>query len=713
MSDLIISPVKIDKILPHPHADRLEIIRIGGWQVVASKGQHTEGETVLYVPPDALVPKQWADAWGVTSYLSWKTEEAGRVKAAKLRQAVSYGFIAPNDTGAMVGTDLTAHYGITKYETPVKEGTQSGQLSRENSLFHKYTDIQNLRNHIRHLDYSQELVVTEKLHGCVPYNTNINMADGSKKRIIDIKIGDLILGKDENGNVVPAKVLNVFNNGKAKEWMSFEGKRYSAGRGNHYFSVKCTPNHKIWSQNQQKYIEAENLQIGDVVSLIRSDLSVTPIQEQILIGKMLGDGSLSQHKDTASITFTHKKKHEKYLHWVMRGLGNIAGNQQKDQLSGYGTKMCRGRTISSSIIKKLFSEWINSGEKQVPASIIQKVGPIALAFWYMDDGSLAHHKNQEDRASFAICGFNNQSTMYLQDMLLKYDIKAESYKSDNSKYNRLRLNAIEAEKFFLLIAPYVPKVMQYKLPERYRGHDGWIPEKESQFKPTIVNQTINKINRNISCESSRYDIETETHNYFANGVLIHNCNSRVGFARNADSNGFELCVGSHHRQYKVDCAGLWDLPYRKYKEALDGIFGEFLHDQEEFNTQINSVIFFGEIFGPKIQDLTYGKEQDWRLFDIAVDGEYVSHNEFELLTKLFPIPTVPKFEVKQYTYEELEILAEGESVLCPGQIKEGVVIKPVVESTWSMGDLDPDPKRMIFKLIGSQYLLRKNGTEFH
>lgn len=167
MSDLVIETVAIDKVKPHPNADRLEIVEIGGWQVVAGKGNHEAGDVVVYIPPDAMIPEDVASRWGVSDYLKWRGQvrTKGRVKVVKLRGEFSYGFIAPNETGDDIGVDLAAHYDIDKYEEPI--GHQAGPKSNEHPLFHRYTSINNLRNskYSKLLNYGEPLVVTEKIHG--------------------------------------------------------------------------------------------------------------------------------------------------------------------------------------------------------------------------------------------------------------------------------------------------------------------------------------------------------------------------------------------------------------------------------------------------------------------------------------------------------------------------------------------------------------------
>ena len=164
MSELIIQPTTIEAIKPHPNADRLEIAVVGGWEIVTGKDNYNVGDVVVHIQPESMVPKTWADAWGVTEYLSWKKEvDCGRVRCARLRGITSFGFLVPNESGAELGTDLADHYGISKYDPPQHLG--AGRVLNEHPLFHRYTNIENLRNHKGGLNYEDELIVTEKLHG--------------------------------------------------------------------------------------------------------------------------------------------------------------------------------------------------------------------------------------------------------------------------------------------------------------------------------------------------------------------------------------------------------------------------------------------------------------------------------------------------------------------------------------------------------------------
>lgn len=57
MSSFKVPVVKIEEIQVHPNADKLEIIPVGGFQIVSQKGQFKAGDLAIYIPPDSVVPE--------------------------------------------------------------------------------------------------------------------------------------------------------------------------------------------------------------------------------------------------------------------------------------------------------------------------------------------------------------------------------------------------------------------------------------------------------------------------------------------------------------------------------------------------------------------------------------------------------------------------------------------------------------------------------
>jgi RNA ligase (TIGR02306 family) len=169
MSSLIVEVCRIDRVMPHPNADLLELAHIKGWQCVVPKGKYAAGDLVTYVPIDAVLPPALSDRLGVTKYLS-----NGRVRCAKLRGEPSFGLIMDREDPSWAeGADVREHYGITKYVPPLRPS--AGDAEAAHPLFVSYTDVENLRNFPAVFAGGEDVVVTEKLHGT---NCRVGMVEG-------------------------------------------------------------------------------------------------------------------------------------------------------------------------------------------------------------------------------------------------------------------------------------------------------------------------------------------------------------------------------------------------------------------------------------------------------------------------------------------------------------------------------------------------------
>ncbi len=183
MSSVIVEVVEIEDVRPHSNADRLFLARIKGWQTVIKKlddgtPQFQPGDRVVYIPPDSTLPRPLAERLGVVNYLSERTNLDGDrelvVKRVRLRGEPSYGFvIAPDDPDWPAGEDVREHYRIGKFRPPVK--FTAGDSEASHPLFHRYTEVENLRNFPHVFSDGEEVVVTEKIHGT---NARIGYVEG-------------------------------------------------------------------------------------------------------------------------------------------------------------------------------------------------------------------------------------------------------------------------------------------------------------------------------------------------------------------------------------------------------------------------------------------------------------------------------------------------------------------------------------------------------
>ncbi|HEX4795485.1 MAG TPA: RNA ligase (ATP) [Humisphaera sp.] len=159
MSSLIVEVSRVQRVLPHSNAERLELAHVKGWQCVVPKGKYAAGDLITYVPPDSVLPAELSDRLGITKYLS-----RGRVRCAKLRGEPSFGVIVDlEDPSWHEGQDVREFYGITKYVPPIK--TSVGDAEPAHPLFVSYTDVENMRNFPEVIMPGEEVVATEKIHG--------------------------------------------------------------------------------------------------------------------------------------------------------------------------------------------------------------------------------------------------------------------------------------------------------------------------------------------------------------------------------------------------------------------------------------------------------------------------------------------------------------------------------------------------------------------
>lgn len=185
MSTLIVEVVEIDAVEIHPNADRLDIVKVKGWQCVAGRGQYQAGDKAVYIPIDSILPMEVESAlFGPDSKVKLSKS---RVKTIRLRGAISQGMVATLDVLGLkdlkIGTDVTNKLGITKYEPPKRSDRGVGNMLQTkkkgvNPHFKKYTGIENIKNYPRLFSGEDMVVVTEKVHGTnfrcgwVPWNAN-------------------------------------------------------------------------------------------------------------------------------------------------------------------------------------------------------------------------------------------------------------------------------------------------------------------------------------------------------------------------------------------------------------------------------------------------------------------------------------------------------------------------------------------------------------
>ena len=147
------------KVLPHPNADRLDLIQIGDYLSANRKGAIKDGDTVAYIPEKSIVPESLLEEIGLKGKLAGSNKD--RVRAARIRDVVSQGLVYKIDEA--VGTDVKEKLGIIEY-VPQIPAHMKGEVFNAGGMTLKY-DIENIKRYPDTLQENEPVVVTEKLHG--------------------------------------------------------------------------------------------------------------------------------------------------------------------------------------------------------------------------------------------------------------------------------------------------------------------------------------------------------------------------------------------------------------------------------------------------------------------------------------------------------------------------------------------------------------------
>lgn len=167
----------ISDIRPIEGADMIELVTVGGWNVVVAKDVgHKVGDHVVYCEIDSFLPiREEFEFLRKSSYKKMGDQEGFRLKTIKLRGQVSQGLILPmsifGDFGwtAYEGLDVTEKLGIVKYEPPIP-AELAGKVKGNFPSFIPKTDeerIQNLTKEYEEwkIQSKHQFYVTEKLDG--------------------------------------------------------------------------------------------------------------------------------------------------------------------------------------------------------------------------------------------------------------------------------------------------------------------------------------------------------------------------------------------------------------------------------------------------------------------------------------------------------------------------------------------------------------------
>jgi recombination protein RecA len=365
------------------------------------------------------------------------------------------------------------------------------------------------------------------MFGCMAYDTRITLADGSQEKIgkiVNQKLPVEVMTYDfDKGEIVAKPITNWFDNGIAEHFLQFTVER---GSGNGRAQFAATENHMISTPGGWR--PAGELVVGDrVLQSVTQRLSDT--QWQVLLGGLMGDGALSPTRsgNGARFRWGHGAKQAEYADWKASMFANVNVSRSTN---AKGAVFHDLQPLPE--LAELRESVYLGGKKVLSDDYLKRLTPLSLAVWYMDDGGFtlrskglqARTEGGSGRSEICVQAFSFDSRERLRNYLADtWGIEAKLTVRGARQMAVLQFPTAETAKLHALIAPFVHPSMQYKLLPAYQGRFQVEPvfaEPQQVLMPMPI--TSIKLKRD-SRSMHRFDIEVGgTHNYFVDGVMVHN-----------------------------------------------------------------------------------------------------------------------------------------------------------------------------------------------
>jgi len=236
-----------------------------------------------------------------------------------------------------------------------------------------------------------------------------------------------------------------------------------------------------------------------------------------IIGKLLGDGSLTQQRDRKPrFQFTHMAKDYEWSLFCYHKLRTHLQLNPPRFRKTWDSRLKKGyctayytQSKTSDLATFLRNAWYPNGIKQVPFDLLKEhITTETLAWWYMDDGHLKTMNGKIQKVILSTESYTQQENeMLIQLLNQRFNLK---FKTD--KQNRLILyEQYLIHYFHYLIEPYMHVCMHRKMINQFLLPNNvlskrttiYLPKCIQVIKPTEhINKALNRLDELIALYKS-------------------------------------------------------------------------------------------------------------------------------------------------------------------------------------------------------------------
>lgn len=206
--------------------------------------------------------------------------------------------------------------------------------------------------------------------------------------------------------------------------------------------------------------------------------TLTKVQEQVLIGGMLGDAFLEFPKQNKypRMKIDRQFLDKGYLEWqfdIFRDLCTETAFktiERYDARYGKLNKQVSFRTRAVPAFKTFHEKWYPNGKKIIPTDL--KLSPLICAVWFADDGCVIRNGKHSLTLKIATDGFGYKGAKFLADKLEDmFGCKFPIYRKTNHKLWFIKTSTKAALAFIRYIEPELRNMSMTRKIEKWSGFD--------------------------------------------------------------------------------------------------------------------------------------------------------------------------------------------------------------------------------------------------
>lgn len=197
----------------------------------------------------------------------------------------------------------------------------------------------------------------------------------------------------------------------------------------------------------------------------KKTLVLTSRQREILTGLLLGDGHLETQNGgrTYRLKVEQAVRKKEYVDWLFQEFRDFVRTEPKEKEKTRNesrTKNVGFSTLSVGNFRFHAQQFYHGKQKVIPKRIDKLLSPLALAVWFMDDGS---QKSSLHRARILNTqGFRKQEIEQLIQVLeKKFNLQAK-IRNQKDGY-QIYIASVSTDRLKQIIGEYIVPCMRYKL----------------------------------------------------------------------------------------------------------------------------------------------------------------------------------------------------------------------------------------------------------